>query len=168
VWSIRVDVHTDASRSVEEGDYAGNLWQQAVAAKVAEIAVVVVVAEVAEVQVEGDIQGCSLRRVIQGQMIIRCTGPLEDGSFVGTVAAAALYSRGQIFRGTMSWRTVTKHVTRIGSAPHLTVYLNDLLHLHLHLNSYPFHIYSLFFAHLLILSTYLFTPNPLLSASPLI
>lgn len=54
-WSIRVDVHTDASRSVEEGDYARNLWQQAVAAKIAQVGevAVIVVLEVGEVQVVG-------------------------------------------------------------------------------------------------------------------
>lgn len=52
-----MDVHTDAPRSVEEGDYAGNLWQQAVVAKVAEVAEValVVVGEVGEVQVVGGV-----------------------------------------------------------------------------------------------------------------
>lgn len=64
MWSIRVDVHTNASRSVEEGDYAGNLGQQAVVAKVGEVG------EVGEVQVEGT-QDCSWRRVTQWQMGIR-------------------------------------------------------------------------------------------------
>lgn len=59
---MRVDVHTDASRSVEAGDYPKNHWQQAVATKVAEV---VVVAVVAEFQVEGEGESCSLRRVIQ-------------------------------------------------------------------------------------------------------